>query len=121
MNPQKTFIVFHKEKFTYAQVDARANRVARVLQSLGFGTSDTLALVMSNEPAFIWVYLGVHKLGARIAVVNHHLMAEALRCSIVSCSPKLVLVGDAPRPVFHFRFTFPRKRDKLMLRSRNGY
>ncbi|RUS69970.1 hypothetical protein EGW08_022266 [Elysia chlorotica] len=93
-NPQKTFLVFHSESYSYAQVDAQANRVARVLADLGLGSHDTLALVMSNEPAFIWVYLGVHKLGARIAVVNHHLMADALRSSILSCAPKLVLVGD---------------------------
>ncbi|KAK3759953.1 hypothetical protein RRG08_066618 [Elysia crispata] len=93
-NPQKTFIVFHNETYSYGHVDAQANRVARVLESVGFGRDDTLALVMSNEPAFIWIYLGVFKIGGRIAVVNHHLMGEALRSSIVSCAPKLVLVGD---------------------------
>ncbi|GFN75279.1 very long-chain acyl-coa synthetase-like [Plakobranchus ocellatus] len=93
-HPDKIFLVFHKKRFSYATVDSQANRVARVLTSLGFRAGDTLALIMSNEPAFIWIYLGVQKIGGRIALVNHHLMAEGLRHSIVSCAPKMVLVGD---------------------------
>ncbi|BFZ01124.1 hypothetical protein BsWGS_04163 [Bradybaena similaris] len=91
--PQHPFILFKEDIFTYSAVNLQANNVAFSLQKLGIVPGDTIALVMSNEPAFLWIYLGVQKLGARIALVNHHLVCEALRHSITSCSPKLVIVG----------------------------
>ncbi|CAG5125654.1 unnamed protein product [Candidula unifasciata] len=94
IKPQHPFIIFKDEIFTYSAVNQQANRVAFSLQKLGIGPGDTIALVMSNEPAFLWIYLGVQKLGARIALVNHYLVCDALRHSITSCSPKLVIVGQ---------------------------
>lgn len=51
-------IIFKEKNFTYGKVNQQADRVAHALVSLDVGPGDTIALVMSNEPAFLWIYLG---------------------------------------------------------------
>ena len=36
-----------------------ANKVARVGQRLGLKAGDTAAILIYNEPAFIWTFLGI--------------------------------------------------------------
>lgn len=62
--PQHPFIIFKEDIFTYSAVNMQANNVAFSLQKLGIVPGDTIALVMSNEPAFLWIYLG------KLRVVN---------------------------------------------------
>ncbi|XP_059172610.1 long-chain fatty acid transport protein 2-like [Physella acuta] len=92
--PSQPFIVFRDVKLTYEHVDKQAIRVARVLIDLGVRPGDNVALVMSNEPAFVWIYLGTQKIGACVSLVNHHLRAEGLRNSVLESYPKLVIVGE---------------------------
>uniref|UniRef100_A0A0B7BKD3 Long-chain-fatty-acid--CoA ligase n=1 Tax=Arion vulgaris TaxID=1028688 RepID=A0A0B7BKD3_9EUPU len=87
-------IIFKDQRFTYSEVNRQANRVAHSLVKLGIRQGNVIAIVMTNEPAFLWIYLGVQKLGARVALVNHHLLSEGLRYSITSCAPKLVITGS---------------------------
>lgn len=92
--PQQPFIRFKDDVYTYADAEVQACRVARALMDVGVGAGDNVAVVMSNEPAFVWLYLGVQKIGAKIALVNHHLRYDSLRYSITSTFPKIVIVGD---------------------------
>ncbi|KAH9520285.1 hypothetical protein Btru_060427 [Bulinus truncatus] len=87
------FLVFKEETYSYEDADRMANRVGRVLLKLGVATGDIVAVAMSNEPAFVFLYLGVLKIGARITLVNHHLKGEALRHSIICSGPKIVILG----------------------------
>lgn len=40
------------------EVDDRANKLGRVVMSLGLKKDDTVALVHFNNPEFVWTYLG---------------------------------------------------------------
>ena len=39
-----------------------ANKVARVGQRLGLKAGDTAAILIYNEPAFIWTFLGTREI-----------------------------------------------------------
>ena len=56
--PKKTFLIFQDNVYTYEYMDKKANQVARAALSLGLKRGDTVALMIYNEPAFIWTYLG---------------------------------------------------------------
>lgn len=57
-HPKKPFIIFEDRIYTYEFVNMQACRVANLALSLGFKFGETTALLMTNEPAFIWTFLG---------------------------------------------------------------
>ncbi|KAK7912430.1 hypothetical protein WMY93_012641 [Mugilogobius chulae] len=85
-NPDKLFIVFENERYTYAQTDARSNQLARALQRQpGYRPGDTVALFMGNEPAFLFTWLALAKLGSPAALLNHNIRTKSL-LHCFSCS-----------------------------------
>lgn len=57
-HPRKPMLIFEDNVYTYEFMDQQANRVANVLRDLGFKCGDTVAMMIYNEPAFIWTFLG---------------------------------------------------------------
>ena len=57
-NPDKVFIIFEEREYSYGLVDHMANKVANIASTWGVRQGDTAALMMVNEPAFIWTLLG---------------------------------------------------------------
>ena len=56
--PDKVFVIFEDKTYTYKFMNEQANRVARAAIKLGVQRDDTVAMVIHNEPAFLWTYLG---------------------------------------------------------------
>ncbi|XP_067666872.1 long-chain fatty acid transport protein 2-like [Haliotis asinina] len=54
--PKQTFIIYQDNNYTYEFVDQKANQVARAALKLGLKAKDVAAIMMTNEPAFLWTY-----------------------------------------------------------------
>ncbi len=74
--PSKTFLTFvdremkTRAKYTYAEVDAHASRVAAYLQKTGIKKGETVVLHMPNVPEFLFAWLGIAKAGAIMVATN---------------------------------------------------
>ena len=64
LTPDRTALVFEDEEVTYAELDARANRLARYLQRLGVGPESRVAISLERSTAMLVAVLGVLKAGA---------------------------------------------------------
>lgn len=92
--PQKPFIIFEGDIYTYEDVDKRSSRVAHVfLNHSELQRGDTVALLMSNEPDFVHVWFGLAKLGCVVAFLNSNIRSNSLLHCIRSCEPRAVVVG----------------------------
>ncbi|BFY97262.1 hypothetical protein BsWGS_00302 [Bradybaena similaris] len=91
--PNKPFIIFEDNLFSYKLVDEMACRVANVVRSWGLAPRDCVALMIHNSPAFVWTYLGLQKLGITAALINHNLRMHPLIHSILAANTKYVIVG----------------------------
>ncbi|BFY97261.1 hypothetical protein BsWGS_00301 [Bradybaena similaris] len=91
--PNKPFIIFEDNLFSYKLVDEMACRVANIVRSWGLGPRDCVALMIHNSPAFVWTYLGLLKLGVTAALINHNLRMHPLINSILAANTKHVIVG----------------------------
>jgi benzoate-CoA ligase family protein len=58
------------ESYTYAEVQARANRFANVLRRLDVAIEDRVLIVLPDRPEFVFAWFGAAKAGAVIAMVN---------------------------------------------------
>ncbi|XP_060474540.2 long-chain fatty acid transport protein 2 [Panthera onca] len=93
-SPHKPFLLFRDETLTYAQVDRRSNQVARALHDhVGLRQGDCVAIFMSNEPAYVWLWLGLAKLGCAMSCLNSNIRAKSLLHCFQCCNAKVLLVS----------------------------
>ncbi|MBN3318357.1 S27A6 protein, partial [Atractosteus spatula] len=92
--PNKPFIIYEGDVYTYKDVNSRSNKVAQVFKTLGIvKKGDTVALLMNNEPDFISVWFGFCKLGCAVAFLNTNLKSKSLLHCFISCGAKVLVVG----------------------------
>ncbi|XP_019934607.2 long-chain fatty acid transport protein 2 [Paralichthys olivaceus] len=91
-HPEKIFLRFEGRDFSYGDVDQRSNKVARALQAAArLEEGDTVALFLPNEPSFVWVWLGLFKLGCPAALLNFNIRSKSL-LHCFSCSGAKVII-----------------------------
>ncbi|HVV93045.1 MAG TPA: long-chain-acyl-CoA synthetase [Hyphomicrobiales bacterium] len=81
------------ERFTYAELDARANRYARWARAQGLAKGDAVALLMPNRPDYFALWLGVIRAGGAVALLNTNLAGAGLAHCIDIVRPKHVIVA----------------------------
>ncbi|KAM7424424.1 hypothetical protein PAMA_000663 [Pampus argenteus] len=93
--PDKTFIVFENESYTYTCADKRSNKIANALQSHPrYKDGDTVALFMGNEPAFMFTWLALAKLGSPVALLNHNIRTKSLLHCFNCCKAKVLIAAS---------------------------
>ncbi|XP_069030444.1 long-chain fatty acid transport protein 2 [Embiotoca jacksoni] len=94
-HPHKLFIVFEKESYTYAHTDKRSNKIANALQAhRGYRAGDSVALFMGNEPAFVFTWLALAKLGSPVALLNHNIRTKSLLHCFNCCKAKVLIAAS---------------------------
>ncbi len=78
---------------TFAELDRRANVVARWAETNAVARGTVVGLLMENRAEFLASWLGLAKLGAVTALFNTNLRADALALSVDTAGCSLVLVG----------------------------
>jgi fatty-acyl-CoA synthase len=64
------------ETLSYGELDARSNRLARLLYALGLRRGDTVALFMENNPRFMEVVWATRRSGLYLTAVNRYLTTD---------------------------------------------
>src|SRR5580658_9947934 len=73
---------------TFGELNANANRVARLLRQAGLKAGDSVALACSNRAEFCDVLLGVLRVGMRCTPVNWHLTGDEIAYVVHDCEAK---------------------------------
>uniref|UniRef100_A0A3B4TDY1 long-chain-fatty-acid--CoA ligase n=2 Tax=Seriola dumerili TaxID=41447 RepID=A0A3B4TDY1_SERDU len=93
--PHKPFIVFENEIYSYTHTDKRSNKVANALRTQrGYRAGDTVALFMGNEPAFLFTWLALAKLGSPVALLNHNIRTKSLLHCFNCCKAKVLIAAS---------------------------
>ncbi|KAJ7313785.1 hypothetical protein JRQ81_005477 [Phrynocephalus forsythii] len=91
-HPEKPLVLFREESYSYRQIDQRSSQLARVLQSrVGLKEGETAAVFLENVPAYLWVWLGLEKIGCAMACVNYNIRSNSLLHVLSSCQAKVLL------------------------------
>ncbi|XP_066886806.1 long-chain fatty acid transport protein 2 isoform X2 [Kogia breviceps] len=93
-SPHKPFLLFRDQTLTYVQVDRRSNQVARALRDrLGLRQGECVAIFLGNEPAYVWLWLGLAKLGCAMACLNCNIRGKSLLHCFQCCGAKVLLAS----------------------------
>ncbi|KAK5874221.1 hypothetical protein PBY51_019188 [Eleginops maclovinus] len=94
-HPDKPFIVFENEHFSYSYTDRRSSKTANALLAQpGYKAGDTVALFMGNEPAFMFTWLALAKLGSPVALLNHNIRTKSLLHCFNCCKAKVLIAAS---------------------------
>ncbi|RMN29860.1 Non-ribosomal peptide synthetase, terminal component, partial [Pseudomonas coronafaciens pv. zizaniae] len=95
--PEAIALVFEARKFTYAQLNARANQLAHYLIGLGIGPDDRVAICVERSPEMVVGLLGVLKAGAAYVPLDPTYPEQRLRYMLEDSAPAAVLVQRMTR------------------------
>jgi acyl-CoA synthetase (AMP-forming)/AMP-acid ligase II len=83
---REAFVEFERNRrFTFAQLNARANRVANGLLAKGIRPGDRVATLLKNGIEFVETYFAVAKIGAVMVPVNWRLVAAEIAFILQDC------------------------------------
>ncbi len=89
-------------RYTYAELNQRANRTANFLQQrYGVQKGDRVSILAHNSIAYVDLLFGIGKFGAIFAPLNWRLTSRELTYIVNDCQPKVLIVGPEFASVFH--------------------
>jgi len=77
---------------TFAEVNADANRLVRLLRGAGLKAGDAVALVLSNRHEFLEIQSATLRAGFRITPINWHLTIDEIAYILNDCEAQAVFV-----------------------------
>uniref|UniRef100_UPI0037E88A65 long-chain fatty acid transport protein 2-like n=1 Tax=Semicossyphus pulcher TaxID=241346 RepID=UPI0037E88A65 len=94
-HPHRPYLRYKDETYTYLDADELSNKAARVLlQSGRIKGGDTVALFLGNEPMFLWLWLGLMKIGCPAALLNYNIRSKSLLHCFKCCGAKSLVAGE---------------------------
>lgn len=87
------------KRLTYREWDARTNRIANAMLTLGVKPGDRVAMFLSNSEVLASTHLALQKIGAMSTPLNIRLAASELSYCVSDCEPTVVVTDDLARQI----------------------
>jgi fatty-acyl-CoA synthase len=91
--PANPAVRFEGHTWTYAEMDALANRFAHWALAQGLVKGDAVALFMTNRPEYIAFWMGLSKVGVIAALINTNLAGQPLIHTLTLSAARHVIVS----------------------------
>jgi acyl-CoA synthetase (AMP-forming)/AMP-acid ligase II len=119
--PEKPAIVHGSKKLTYAQLNARANRLANALKHHGLRQGDTVALLQHNYPQMLESLFACFKAGYGAVPINWRLHPNEFSFIIDHSQAKAVILSpEFNEAIIHIRERIPNARHLITLSDAAG-
>jgi len=76
---------------TYSNLYRAASSGARLLQTLGVGHGDRIAVLAMNELSYVTLFFAAQRLGAILVPMNYRLTQREVDHIVTDCKPKLIV------------------------------
>ena len=90
--PDKTYLDFSGETYSFAEIDRRSNRLAHGLAALGVMQGSTVCSFLDSGVDALLVWFAVVKLGAVIVPINTAFKGEFLRHQISDARARVIIM-----------------------------
>ncbi len=87
----KTFIYWEDITISYSQIDELTNKVANFLYDLGIRKGDKVSVYLPNMLEYVYLYLGIPKIGAVTGPVNALFKAREVKYVVDHSEAKIIV------------------------------
>lgn len=91
--PDRMAIISQNGNLTWAQLNARANQLVRLLRNRGLQSGDGIALLAHNGPEFVEVWAAAQRAGFRLTAVNWHQSPDVVAYVVDNCDAKALVAS----------------------------
>ncbi|MCX7173064.1 MAG: AMP-binding protein [Proteobacteria bacterium] len=99
--PGNLALVFEHQRLTYAELEARVNRLAHAMLDAGIGKGDRAVTVLPNCMELLEVYWACAKTGIVVVPLSPLLLATGLASLLGDAEPRIVFACKATLPLLH--------------------
>jgi fatty-acyl-CoA synthase len=92
-------LAFQGQRWTFAELSARVDAVAKGLLALGIAPGDTVALWMVNRPEWIEAMFAIMKIGAVLVPVNTRFRTEDMAYVLGQSDAAAVILAERSGPI----------------------
>jgi long-chain acyl-CoA synthetase len=86
--PDRPALITSSGDRTFAELNANINRLGRALRARGLKVDDSVALMCTNRPEFVEVFLAAQRVGLRLTPINWHLTGQEAGYIVDDCEAK---------------------------------
>jgi fatty-acyl-CoA synthase len=97
--PDRMALIGDSARYTFAELNARCDRLAAGLAAQGVTRGDAIGLYMYNSPAYLEAFIAACKLGAVPYNVNYRYRAEELRYLFANADSAAIIHGAEFSPI----------------------
>jgi acyl-CoA synthetase (AMP-forming)/AMP-acid ligase II len=94
LEPNKVGLISLDKRYTFNELNRRANRLARALSANGIGQGDRVAILLRNGVEYYDFCFGVARLGAILTAVNWRLTHLEVNFILDDCGAKLFFYDE---------------------------
>jgi len=91
---ERDLMIFEGKRFSFAQTNERANRLASALSGLGLKKTDRIGMLQVNCNQYVESYFASAKIGAIFVPMNFRAKPDELSYLIANAEVKILLVGN---------------------------
>lgn len=107
-SPDRAFLHFEGQSWTFAEVDRKANQFARFLASLGVSAGGKVAIFLPNAPEWVFAWLGCAKANVAYVPINTEYTGDILAHQLAkSEASAIVIAGRFVERILHVRDRLP--------------
>ncbi|WP_157729484.1 non-ribosomal peptide synthetase [Tumebacillus algifaecis] len=92
--PERVALVFEDQTYTYGELNARANRLARHLQRLGVGAGAPVGVCLRRSPELVTALLAVLKAGGMYVPLDPEYPGERIAYMLADCQAAVLLTSS---------------------------
>lgn len=97
--PERLAVVGEHDRFTFAELNERCDRLAAGMAAYGVGRGDSVGLYLYNGPAYLEAFIAACKLGAVPYNVNYRYRADELRYLFANADSVAIIHGAEFSPI----------------------
>ena len=97
-NGDKPYLVFEDRRWSYAEIDALSDRIARSMHALGIMQGEPVAILAENVPQTLLANFALGKAGAVACLVNTAARGDLLRYYLEDCGATSIVIGRSCVP-----------------------
>ncbi|KAF9943593.1 hypothetical protein BGZ72_003715, partial [Mortierella alpina] len=93
--PDVVAVVYGSQSWTYRELNARANGLARHLVHLGIQPDERVAICVSRSPEMLAAIMAILKVGGAYVPLDPHFASDRLKDIINDAAPRILLADEA--------------------------